>query len=106
MKEFTRVQYPKNGNRRGLGFDKPLLGNDTLPQNKAYPAKSSSPASFGHSGYTGTFFWADPKEKLLYIFLSNRVYPTRYDHEIYKLNIRTNIQQVLYDAIEKNKNKR
>lgn len=99
MKEFSRYQYPENGNRRGLGFDKPLLGNDTLPSNKAYPARSASPASFGHSGYTGTFFWVDPKEKLLYIFLSNRVYPTRMDHEIYKLNIRTNIQQVLYDAM-------
>ena len=99
MKEFSRCQYPKNGNRRGLGFDKPLLGNDTLPENKAYPARSASPASFGHSGYTGTFFWVDPKEKLLYIFFSNRVYPTRLDHEIYKLNIRTSIQQALYDTI-------
>ncbi|GMT44484.1 MAG: beta-N-acetylglucosaminidase [bacterium] len=101
MEQFTRYQYPENGNRRGLGFDKPLLGNDTLPENKAYPAKSSSPSSFGHSGYTGTFFWVDPKENLLYIFLSNRVYPTRLNHKIYQLNIRTSIQQVLYDAILK-----
>ncbi len=103
MREFSRCQYPDNGNRRGIGFDKPLLGNDTLSENKMYPAKSASPASFGHSGYTGTFFWVDPKENLLYIFLSNRVYPTRMDHEIYKLNIRTSIQQVLYNAIEKKK---
>lgn len=101
MEEFTRVQYPKNGNRRGLGFDKPLLGNDTLPENKAYPTKSASPASFGHEGFTGTFFWVDPKEKLLYIFLSNRVYPSRSHHEITRLNIRTSIQQVLYDALLK-----
>ena len=103
MHEFTRCQYPNNDNRRGLGFDKPLLGNDTLPNNKAYPARSVSPESFGHSGYTGTFLWMDPKTKLLYIFFSNRVYPTRLDHMIYKLNIRTNIQQALYDAIQKEK---
>jgi beta-N-acetylhexosaminidase len=103
MKEFTRCQYPDNGNRRGLGFDKPLLGNDTLPDSKAYPAKSASPQSFGHSGFTGTFMWIDPKEKLVYIFFSNRVYPTRDDHMIYKLNIRTSIQQALYDAIQKEK---
>jgi beta-N-acetylhexosaminidase len=103
MREFTRCQYPDNGNRRGLGFDKPLLGNDTLPEAKAYPAKSASPQSFGHSGFTGTFMWIDPKEKLVYIFFSNRVYPTRADHEIYKLNIRTSIQQALYNAIEKEK---
>ena len=103
MHEFTTCQYPDNGNRRGLGFDKPLPGNDTLPEAKAYPAKSASPASFGHSGFTGTFLWIDPKEKLVYIFFSNRVYPTRADHEIYKLNIRTSIQQALYDAIKKEK---
>ncbi len=103
MKEFTKCQYPDNDNRRGLGFDKPLLGNDTLSEAKAYPAKSASPASFGHSGFTGTFMWIDPKENLVYIFFSNRVYPTRLDHEIYKLNIRTSIQQALYDAIKKNK---
>ena len=103
MKEFTRCQYPDNGNRRGLGFDKPLLGNDTLPEAKAYPAKSASPQSFGHSGFTGTFMWIDPKEQLVYIFFSNRVYPTRTDHMIYKLNIRTSIQQALYDAIKMEK---
>ncbi len=103
MHEFTKCQYPDNDNRRGLGFDKPLLGNDTLPENKAYPARSVSPESFGHSGYTGTFLWVDPKTKLLYIFFSNRVYPTRLNHKIYQLNIRTNIQQALYDAIKKEK---
>ncbi len=104
MKEFTHIQYPKNDNRRGLGFDKPLIGNDTLPESQSYPTRSASPASFGHSGFTGTFFWADPKEKLLYIFLSNRVYPSRSHHEITRLNIRTNIQQAIYDAIIKQDN--
>lgn len=105
MKEFTRVQYPDNGNRRGLGFDKPLLGNDTLPEIKSYPTLGASPASFGHSGFTGTFFWADPKDGVLYIFLSNRTYPSRANEKIVQMNIRTNILQAIYDAIDRYKAK-
>ncbi|MBN2638615.1 MAG: serine hydrolase [Bacteroidales bacterium] len=100
MHEFTSVQYPENDNRRGLGFDKPLIGNDTLQGNACYPNCSASAQSFGHSGFTGTFFWMDPKEELLYIFLSNRVYPTRENTKIMKLNIRTNILQAVYNALE------
>ncbi len=99
MKEFTSIQYPDNGNRRGLGFDKPLIGNDTLPELKSYPTLGCSPESFGHSGFTGTFFWADPNDGVLYIFLSNRVYPTRANDRIVEYNIRTNILQAVYDAI-------
>ena len=96
VKEFTRVQYPKNDNRRGLGFDKPSLGNADLPLSEAYPAPEVSPESFGHSGFTGTFVWADPTHELVYIFLSNRVYPTREQRNIYDLNIRPAVQQVFY----------
>ena len=103
MKEFTSVQYPGNDNRRGLGFDKPLLGNDTLPEIKSYPTLGVSPASFGHSGFTGTFFWADPKDGILYIFLSNRTYPSRSNEKIVQMNIRTNILQSVYDAIKRYK---
>jgi len=101
LKEFTRYQYPDNDNRRGLGFDKPLLNNKELNAREAYPAKSASPKSFGHSGYTGTFYWVDPESKLLYIFFSNRVYPTRDNRLIYDMNIRTSIQQSLYDSMKR-----
>jgi len=50
LERYTRFQFPGNENRRGLGFDKPLLNNSELPQKDAYPAKSASPSSFGHSG--------------------------------------------------------
>jgi CubicO group peptidase (beta-lactamase class C family) len=103
LKEFTKVQFPNNGNRRGLGFDKPLIGNDTLPINKAYPAPEVSPKSFGHSGFTGTFVWADPEHELVFIFLSNRVYPNRSHRNIYNLNIRPKVQQVFYQAMNKSK---
>ncbi|MFH6602950.1 serine hydrolase domain-containing protein [Maribacter algicola] len=98
LREFIRVQYPENENRRGLGFDKPLLGNDTLYLKDSYPAPEVSPKSFGHSGFTGTFVWADPNNQLVYIFLSNRVYPSREHSNIYKLNIRSAVLQVFYQA--------
>jgi CubicO group peptidase (beta-lactamase class C family) len=100
MKEFTRVQYPENENRRGLGFDKPYLDNADFSLADAYPAPEVSAESFGHSGFTGTFVWADPKNQLVYIFLSNRVYPTRENRSLYTLNIRGAIQQVFYRAFD------
>ncbi|TLP77330.1 serine hydrolase domain-containing protein [Maribacter sp. ACAM166] len=100
LKEFTRVQYPKNENRRGLGFDKPYLNNSTFSLVDAYPTPEVSQNSFGHSGFTGTFVWADPEHQLVYIFLSNRVYPTRKNRDIYDLNIRSALQQVFYQAFD------
>jgi len=97
--EFTRIQFPENENRRGLGFDKPLIDNYKNKLEDAYPAVSSSTASFGHSGYTGTFAWADPENQLLFIFMSNRVYPTRDNTKLYELNIRTAMHQAIYDSI-------
>lgn len=98
VREFTRVQYPDNENRRGLIFDKPELNNEELTLADSYPAPSASPESFGHSGFTGTFVWADPTHELVYIFLSNRVYPSRTHSNIYKYNIRSAVQQVFYEA--------
>jgi CubicO group peptidase (beta-lactamase class C family) len=100
VKEFTRYQYPQDSVRRGLGFDKPLL---EYKKEDSYVAKSASPASFGHSGYTGTFTWADPANGLLLVFFSNRVYPTRDNRLLYELNIRPRLHQVCYDAIRKEK---
>ncbi|MDF9800046.1 beta-N-acetylhexosaminidase [Catalinimonas alkaloidigena] len=98
LEEFTRYQFPENDNRRGLGFDKPNLEYKGENNNVA---EDASPSSFGHSGFTGTFTWADPESNLLYVFMSNRVHPTRENTRLYQLNTRTNIQQVLYDAMEK-----
>jgi len=99
LDEFTRVQYPQDSIRRGVGFDKPLLRYHPV---KSSTAKAASPSTFGHSGYTGTLVWADPEYDLLYIFLSNRVHPTRLSRAIYDLNIRPRIQEVVYDSILKN----
>ena len=81
--------------RRGLGFDRwdPKPGSE-------YPSKLASPQTFGHTGYTGIGVWADPKYNLIYIFLSNRVHPS-VDTKLYTLNIRSRIQDVVYEAIRK-----
>jgi beta-N-acetylhexosaminidase len=101
MEKYTSVQFPENNNRRGLGFDKPLLNNSELAQKDTYPTLGASPGSFGHSGYTGPFVWIDPKYDVTYIFLCNRVYPTRNNNQISELNIRTEILQAIYDSIVK-----
>lgn len=98
VSEFTKVQYSSDSNRRALGFDKPNPGISGI-KNK-FPAADASPASYGHTGFTGTFTWADPENQLLFIFLSNRVYPTRRNSAIYNLNIRTAMHQAIYDAIK------
>ena len=82
--------------RRGLGFDKPVTGGG-----KASPCGSLAPASvYGHTGFTGTCFWVDPDNNLLYIFLSNRVNPTRANNKLGSLDIRTRIQDAIYKAIK------
>ena len=99
MNLFTKPRFPENNNRRALGFDKPLLDNKTRSNKDAYPAKGVSSNSFGHSGFTGTFVWADPDTGLLYIFMSNRVYPTRENGKIFDLNIRSGMLQSICDCI-------
>lgn len=94
IKRFTKSHFSKV-NRRGLGWDKPPYD----PSIEGPCCISASDESFGHSGFTGTYVWADPKYKMVYIFLSNRVYPDAGNNKISELNIRTNIQQVVYDAM-------
>ncbi|MDO4756174.1 MAG: serine hydrolase, partial [Parabacteroides sp.] len=90
---FTHSKSPTS--RRGLGFDKPAVG-----ASKGSPCCDLAPASvYGHTGYTGTCFWIDPDNQLLYIFLSNRVHPTRVNNKLGSLDIRTRIQEVIYKAI-------
>lgn len=94
-KLFTQTKSPRC--RRGLGFDKPDV-NDV----KKSPCGELTPATvYGHTGYTGTCFWVDPDNHLIYIFLSNRVTPTRINSKLFSLNIRTRIQDVIYKSIGK-----
>ncbi|MFA6128364.1 MAG: glycoside hydrolase family 3 N-terminal domain-containing protein [Bacteroidales bacterium] len=101
LDEFTRYQYASLGIRRGLGFDKPLIGNDTLNFDNCYPCPSASTSSFGHSGYTGTFVWADPTNGLLYVFLCNRVYPTRDNSKLTDLYIRKSVLEAFYQGMKR-----
>jgi beta-N-acetylhexosaminidase len=91
------TDYQSKVSRRGYGFDKPEKNNDKLEN--PYPCKSISAEAFGHMGFTGTAVWADPKYNLVYIFLSNRVDPTSSNDKLIKMNVRTKIQQAIYDAL-------
>lgn len=96
VQKFTACQYCEQGNKRALGFDKPDLQYDPLGSSMA---KDASPQTFGHSGYTGTLVWADPVENLMFIFLSNRVYPTRDNRLLYTMNIRPTIHNIVYELL-------
>lgn len=82
--------------RRGLGFDKP----DMKEPEKSPTALEASAATVGHLGFTGTCFWIDPEQELIYIFLCNRVYPTRAHNALAELNIRPELFSVIYHSIK------
>ncbi len=86
-----------HGNHRGLGFDKARY-NYTA-------SKAASHKTFGHSGFSGTCVWVDPEEELIYIFLSNRVYPNPRNDTMKKMRVRQRIHQVVYDAINDSRTK-
>lgn len=101
IKEYIKCQFcsdstlKKEDNRRGAGFDKPAFHGTTGPT-----CDCVSFHSYGHSGFTGTYAWVDPDEELVYIFLSNRVYPSAEMNKLAKIGTRTKIQKALYEAIE------
>lgn len=91
VRYFTSAQF--QGNRRGIGFDRPLAaGGGTCDE-------LASQQSYGHSGFTGTLAWADPKNDVVFIFLSNRVYPSQDNWKLRDMSIRTNIQHVVYEIV-------
>jgi beta-N-acetylhexosaminidase len=91
------TNYHSSISRRGYGFDKPEKENTANPE--PYPSKLVSPQTYGHTGFTGTCVWADAKYNILYIFLSNRVNPTRNNSKLSSLNIRGKIQDAIYKAL-------
>jgi len=95
ISECTKCQYCID-NRRAVGFDKPEMNL----QKESPVCSCVSYLSFGHSGFTGTLAWADPSNQLIYIFLSNRVYPNADINKLAKSGIRTKIQEVIYEAVK------
>lgn len=91
--KFNRRYFEKEGVRRGLGFDKPQLDESMAT------CGCVSFKSFGHSGYTGTYTFADPETEIVYVFLSNRVYPTRENNKLGDADIRTVVQGLIQEAI-------
>ncbi len=97
LQTFNTQYYLKQNNRRALGFDKPKA----IPG--GHTAEEVSAESYGHTGSTGTMVWVDPQYDLVYIFLSNRVHPTSKDNKLAKMNIRTDIQSLIYQSFLGNK---
>ena len=91
---FSGCAFCELQNRRGLGFDRKQLEDGPGPS-----CTCASEQSFGHTGFTGTMVWMDPKEQLLYIFLSNRTFPDAENWKLSKMDVRTNIQEYIYDAL-------
>ncbi|MEI7420956.1 MAG: serine hydrolase [Prolixibacteraceae bacterium] len=96
VKNWTSSHFQKTNNRRGFGFDKPGIQTGPYAGKGKYPSSMVSEQSYGHSGFTGTFVWADPVNDLLFVFLSNRVYPDRKNHKINKLGIRPLLLENLF----------
>ena len=91
---FNTCHFCAEGNRRGLGFDKPQLGKE------GPTCGCVSMSSFGHTGFTGTMAWADPETEIIYVFLSNRTFPdSNAPNKLSKENIREDIQKIIQDAI-------
>ena len=104
IREWSSSQYPEEGNYRGIGFDRRRFRDTTASANRPYYyAQSVSNKGFGHSGFTGTMVWVDPTEELIFIFLSNRVYPTRNNKAFSRLNPRANCHEAAYEAIRRYK---
>lgn len=89
--------YHSRNSRRGYGFDKPEKDNAT--RKEPYPSSMISSRGYGHTGFTGTCVWVDPKYNIVYVFLSNRVYPTRDNNKLGQLGIRGKIQDAIYQAL-------
>lgn len=95
--QFTSYPFEiKENSRRGIIFDKPDRNKKGLST-----AASASEASFGHSGFTGTYTWADPANGLVFVFLSNRVYPTRNNSKLSEMNVRTDLLEEFYKILKK-----
>jgi len=99
LDQFNSTPFSAEGVYRGICFDKPDMKDNKVVGNSYLSAKVS-PESFGHTGYTGTMFWVDPAHQLVYIFLSNHVYPTRDNNKIFTTRIRAKVQAAIYDAIK------
>lgn len=92
--DFNTCYFCMEGNRRGVGFDKPQLGES------GPTCGCASMTSFGHTGFTGTMAWADPEKEIVYVFLSNRTYPDSGTNKLSRENIREDIQQLIYESLQ------
>ena len=94
----TFVTSKSPNSHRGLGYDKPNLAKPEWSST----CEEADPTVFGHTGFTGTCFWVDPENDMIYIFLCNRVYPSRNNKAFTEVGARAGIMKALYQAVERN----
>ena len=94
IEKWTSRAYPDSKNRRGIAFHKPAMDLDQGPT-----CNLASESSFGHSGFTGTLIWVDPKYDLVFVFLSNRTYPHAENRKLITMDVRTEIQRVIMEHL-------
>ncbi len=94
---YTFTTRYRTATRRGIGWDMKELDKNK----ECNISELASPSTFGHYGFTGTCVWADPENKIVYVFLSNRTFPTMKNRKMYKYNYRTKIQTAIYESMEK-----
>lgn len=91
---FTSPYEMHGCHYRGLGFSVPVPSGI-----KDIVAESAGVRTFGHTGFTGTSIWCDPEQNVVFVFLSNRVYPDAEPNKLAKSGIRTKVQQLIYEGI-------
>ena len=94
LSDWTERAYRNTENRRGIGFDKKGLKED-----EGTASQFASDSSFGHSGFTGTLVWVDPDYDLVYVFLSNRTFPSSENDALITKNVRTEIHSAIINCI-------
>ena len=94
VEKYNTCYYCEDNVRRGVGFDKPQLGTS------GPTCDCVSMMSFGHSGFTGTFAWADPVDEIVYVFLSNRTFPDSNNRKLIREDVRSEIQKIIYESID------
>lgn len=93
---FNHRYFAGQGNRRGVGVDKPLF----KPVPDGNTSVEVSQSSYGHTGFTGTMFWSDPESGLVFVFLSNRVHPSADNKLLSQSNLRTRMQSLIYQSLK------
>lgn len=81
-------------NYRALGFDRLLAGWPRVIK------AGASEFTIGHTGFSGTCVWADPENDLVYVLLTNRIFPDAKNGKLLRMGTRGRVHRTIYEALE------